>query len=359
MLTASCILLTDQPCASADVSGGGLVCAVYGFDPKSAFFRGRPPAQAARTLSSWGVNAVFGGYQDPEVRKALRGHGIRIFAELGCFVGERYWRERPESRPVNDVGQRIAKVKWYAGVCPSQGWLRADIVKRARKLVSRYELDGVWLDFIRYPGHWEAPRPHLEQTCFCAACLRRFLKETGIETPEGLPVREKAHWILANKKDEWTRFKTGSIAGLVREVRRAVTAAKPGTMVGFFAVPWSRDERHGAVLEILGQDHRLLGGWADAVSPMTYHVLIARPASWISSAVSQISRDAGKPVWPVVFVGDQEHPLTAEGLKAAVEAALAPPSGGVILFSLGELERAGRLGEVAPLFETCRRRSGP
>ncbi|MBI5623922.1 MAG: hypothetical protein HY924_09100 [Elusimicrobia bacterium] len=350
LLILAGLILAVQPALAADA---GPVCGVYGFDPKSAAFKGKTPERIAEALSSWGVNAVFGGYKDPLLRKALRGRGIRVFAELTAFAGERHWKTRPESRPVSEVGEPLAKVKWYAAVCPNQTWLRLDIKKRAVSLVRKQEVDGVWLDFIRYPGHWEVPEPHLEQTCFCPVCLREFRKETGVAVPEELTAREKARWILSDHKERWTAFKTASIAGLVSEVADAVHAADPAALVGYFAVPWERSEKRGAVLEILGQDHRLMGRAADVVSPMAYHALLRRPASWITDASMAVKADSGKPVWPIIFVGDAEHPLGPGELRAAADAAWQGGSGGLILFDLGKLAEAGRLGELPALFSAC------
>ncbi|MBI5882718.1 MAG: hypothetical protein HZB91_06395 [Elusimicrobia bacterium] len=344
-----CLLLAGPASSQTEAP----VCALYGFNPKAAAFQGKTPPQAARQLSSWGVNAVFGGYENPELRKALRGRGIRAFADLPCFVGEEYWKKRPESRPINEVGEPLRKVKWYAGVCPNQEWLRNSVVKRARDLVRRQELDGVWLDFIRYPGHWEVPAPHLEQTCFCPVCLEKFFRETTIAPPRHLSFREQTAWLLANHREEWVRFKTESIASLVAEVSEAVKDASPGALVGYFAVPWTRSEKRGAVIEVLGQDHLLMGKSADVVSPMAYHALLGRPASWITESASAAGKDSGKPVWPIVFVGDKEHTLTPEELRAAADAAWQGGTGGLILFDFAKLEAASRLDELPYLFSAC------
>ncbi|MFA6316889.1 MAG: hypothetical protein WC943_05670 [Elusimicrobiota bacterium] len=329
------------------------MCGLYGFNPKAKTFQGMNPAQVSRTLASWGVNAVWGGYESPELRKSLRGRGIRVFAELAAFVGEKHWRDTAGGRPVNEAGEPIRKVRWYAGVCPNQEWRRRGIVKAAANLAAKHELDGVWLDFIRYPGHWEVPHPRLEETCFCPACLSKFSEETTINAPRRFSTRQKAAWILANHREEWTQFKTASIASLAAEVRQAVKAKAPNALVGYFAVPWQRSERRGAILTILGQDHRLLGPSVDVVSPMAYHGLVEKPAFWITEASEAVKADSGKPVWPIVFVGDKEHPLSAEELRTAADAAWQAGSGGLILFDFSKLEAAGRLGELPDLFSAC------
>ena len=74
----------------------------------------------------------------------------------------------------HDKGKKIDKVEWYAGVCPNQSWLREQKLNAIKELISKYDIDGIWLDFIRYPCHWEVINPKLEQTCFCPICQSLF-----------------------------------------------------------------------------------------------------------------------------------------------------------------------------------------
>ena len=46
-----------------------------------------------------------------------------------------------------------------------------------------HALDGVWLDFIRWPCHWEVPEPALPRTSFDAATVARFARDAGIDLP--------------------------------------------------------------------------------------------------------------------------------------------------------------------------------
>ena len=61
---------------------------------------GKTPAEQVRLLQSWGNTVLFGGYRDPAFVDAAHEAGMAVYAELGCFAGERWWTEVPASRPI-------------------------------------------------------------------------------------------------------------------------------------------------------------------------------------------------------------------------------------------------------------------
>lgn len=77
----------------------------------------------ARWVQRHGFNAVFGGFRDRRLVRALRRRGIKVYAEVSLFVGKKHWRRRG-GRPVTATGRPLGKQGWYAGVCPNQAWLQ-------------------------------------------------------------------------------------------------------------------------------------------------------------------------------------------------------------------------------------------
>ena len=320
---------------------------VYGYRPDLGPFRDRTPEEAARLLDTWKVNTVFATSLEAGYAERLARAGIAVYLDVVCFQGESHWRAHPESRPVDAEGRPIVKEGWYAGVCPSQGWLREQIVRKARRYARMEGVRGVWLDFIRYPVHWEVPKPRIREYCFCPACLGRFRVETGIEIPPSRGTTgEKAAWILENHREAWVSWKCANVAGLVREVRQAVKAANPDCLLGLFTVPWRPGEGGRAVA---GQDYALLARWADVFSPMVYHPLVGRPPAWAAEIIAWAGKTTGRPIWPILFAGDREHPVTTEEMRQTM--ALAGKSGaeGILLLSLGSLLESGLAAEAFSL----------
>jgi uncharacterized lipoprotein YddW (UPF0748 family) len=131
------------------------------------------------------------------------------------------------------------------------------------ELLTRYpELDGLHLDYIRYPDVLPfAPGSRFGVGMdfgYGAATRARFRAETGLESPFGDSLAN------ANRWDDWRR---DQVTGLVATVRIAARTAHPG--VALSAAVWAWADR--AYLS-LGQDWRrwLEDGLLEFAVPMAY-----------------------------------------------------------------------------------------
>jgi len=336
--------------------GAGLpVKALYGFSPKERAFRGKQPEQMAQTLEQWGVTAVFGGYKDSSLVAALHARGIRVFAEVALFVGKNYWKRYPHSRPIMSTGEPMAPEGWYYGVNPVIPEIRQHNLEKIRRLIERSAVDGVWLDFIRWPCRWEKPTPQLLQTSFDPFTLESFQKDTGIHIPSELKViPDRARWILQHHRGDWTGWKCQQITEFVRQVREILNRAPRKVLLGVFGVPWRSTDLDGAIRHIIAQDYRALSAHVDVFSPMVYHKLCGKDASWVAEITTWVWEMTGKPVWPIVQAMDEPGPLTPQEFRRVVNTALeASGSQGVIIFNLRALSPK-KIGVVKEVF----RRSG-
>jgi hypothetical protein len=316
------------------------VRALYGLDRRAPPFRGLSPTEVVRWLREHHFNAVFGGARDGPLSAALAQAGIRRYAEVALFVGERHWRRHPESRPLGPDGRPHAKRGWYAGVCPSQEWLVEAKLREVERLLGSGRVDGIWLDFIRFPGRWEGRAPTLPQSCFCPTCLRA-LAAAGIGPTEGEP-DARAQAILSRERERFVAWKCARIASVVRRFRERMRAVRPTALLGIFTVPYRRSDRGDPGRAVLGQDARLLGPLVDVVSPMAYHLMLGRPPAWIGELTRTLRAEAGKPIVPVVQACSVPVRLDDEAFLAATRAAVAPPSAGVIVFSQRHFVRERR-----------------
>ena len=315
--------------------------ALYGFSPDQAPFRGKSPQEQVKLLQSWGNTAIFGGYGSPAFVDAAHRAGMPVYAEFGCFVGAQLWERFPASRPVAASGSLLEPDGLYWGVNPAIGAVRQDRLWALERMLTDYSIDGVWLDFIRWPCHWEVHNPVLAHTSFDPDTLARFSAETGIPLPVG-DSPAIAHTVLRESREAWTAWRIGQITSWVARARDLIDRVRPGALLGLFGVPWRRSEYDGAILSIIGQDYQALGSYVDVFSPMVYHTMCGFELAWIAEVLDEVHALSGKPVWPIIQSVDEPTPLSPEEYGMALDTALGSPSSeGVLVYTLaGALEPA-------------------
>lgn len=317
--------------------------ALYGFSPDLEPFAGRPAAAQVDTLHAWGCTAVFGGYQDSEFVAAAHRAGLSVYAEFGCFAGQRWWSEIPDSRPLTAEGVPLEAEGWYYGVNPAVPAVREAQLRALEALLAAYQVDGVWLDFVRWPCHWEVRSPALPLTSFDAGTLARFGEETGIDLPL-LEGRAAAELVLARYAPSWRAWRCAQITSWVAQARAVIDRVRPGALLGLFGVPWRLSDYGGAILDVIGQDYRALGRYVDVFSPMVYHRMCGRPPMWVGAVTYEVRALSSKPVWPIVQAVDEPDHLPAAEYGRALDTALShPASDGVIVFHLPGVLTGNRL----------------
>jgi hypothetical protein len=313
--------------------------ALYGFTPDLEPFAGKTASEQVQLLASWGCAAVFGGFRDGAFVDAAHAAGLKVYAEFGCFVRKSWWDEFPESRPITDTGRPLEPDGWYYGVNPSTVVVRRRLLKSFGRLLTRHAVDGVWLDFIRWPCHWEAPDPYLPQTSFDAHTLGRFQRDTGVAVPIEDPALA-AESLLGPNSAQWTAWRCQQINSWVKQARQSMRRIRPGAILGLFGVPWRLSDHEGAILNVVAQDYAALAAYVDVFSPMAYHAMCDQPVHWIGEVADEVRVLTGKPVWPIIQSVDEPRRLPAAEYAAALDVALHhPASAGVIVFTLkGALE---------------------
>lgn len=309
--------------------------AVFGLESNLKQFPDMTETEIAQELKKEGINAVFGGYENKTLREAFHKEGIKIYAEIGLFVGTEHWKSHPESRPITRRGIPMEKEDWYGGVCPNQDWLRQKKLLSIQKLCKENQVDGIWLDFIRYPCHWEGKDPQLTDTCFCPVCLQRFQQQTGIKIPAKLKsTKIKADWILTNHPDDWYNWRCSVITDYVKETRKVIKKVNPKILVGLFGVPWTASDYDNAIYRIIGQDYRKLAPFVDVFSPMVYHRICYKNPDWIHQVTAEFQIMTGKPVVPIIQACSVPDTLSEGEFIHSLNEARKSPSSGVIIFTL-------------------------
>lgn len=327
--------------------------ALWGYEPEAQ----ASPTEAAEALQELGANAVFMNNASPPLLQALRAANIKIFTTLNVFGDHSVWARYPQLRPVDSNGD-LLPAKAGNGICPTQRWYWPRILQGLQQKIDA-GYDGVWLDFIRFSGHWEEARPKLQPTCFCDSTLADFSRATGITIPPDLEKQEaqahnnggddepalrsknaaQAAWILKHHRRAWRNYLAGVIAAFA--ARAKTQTAKQQVVLGAFVVPWQREEFGFAILDQLGQDYRKLREHIDIFSPMLYHELCGRETDWVARFVDYTAAETQKPVLPIIQCEfDREHPVSDDEFAGAILNALDEPSQGVIIFKYTALLEA-------------------
>lgn len=269
--------------------------------------------------------------------------GIEMWASVTWFSDhtEPVRDRRPELWPRNSYGELRSQNEWYVGVVPSDHSWNRQLQVRTTQLARAYDIDGLCVDFFRWPVHWEAEfRPGCtpEDSSFDDISLAAY-RAAGSDLPEGVSGSDAAGWIIANELAAWIDFKCDIINALARCVVADIRTACPSLPVGVFVVPGTDQMRR----RYAGQDLEALSDEFDVVLPMLYHRMIGRDTDWLASAISEtITTAANSSVAAVVQVSsthpvagdwDWGPPMTPGDANDAIRVARgATGAGGIVVF---------------------------
>jgi len=295
-----------------------------------------------------GINAVMTEAEtyDPAAVDATHAAGLRFYAGLACFSDHasnfRLIRERPELWPILENGEPRPQLEWYVGMTPSDRRRQADLFATIGWIARKNPIDGLFLDFVRWPLHWEIElrpgRPRPLDSSFDAATLARFEDATGIAPPADLTsVAARAAWIRGRCFHQWVDFKCKVVTDFVGEARSALKQARPVAELGIYVVP----EVDGLTEPLTGQRLRDLHPLVDWVSPMLYHNILLKAPGWIGAALAQVTRIAGRKTLPVLQADSNRDPalaaywgppMSAADWSAALGEIAAPDVAGLVVF---------------------------
>ncbi|MBW3534108.1 MAG: family 10 glycosylhydrolase, partial [Gemmatimonadetes bacterium] len=147
---------------------------------------------------------------------------------------------------------------------PSDPVVRRRVTEVVEDLASRYDLDGVHLDYIRYPG------PDFDYSRGALEAFRGWMAErvpaAERAAAEGAWPRDPLAYAEAFPQ-EWAEFRREQVTRLTEEVAGAARGARPGIVVSAAVFPDPEDARRNRF-----QDWGAWARWGllDAVAPMAY-----------------------------------------------------------------------------------------
>lgn len=292
------------------------------------------PADQQRRFEQYrafGVDAVLFSGVSPAVFARAKAQGLATHAWTWTLCrGDRDLLEKhPDWYVVSREGKSAAThppyVGYYHFLCPSRPEVQEHLARQFADLADTPDLDGVHLDYIRFPDvilpvalwkqynlvqHEELP-PY--DFCYCAVCRAAFKAEAGIDPLE--LADPPAH-------DAWRAFRYASVTRLVNRLVDVVH--RKGRQITAAVFPTPQIAR-----KLVRQD------WVrwnlDAVLPMVYHSFYNEPIAWIEKAVREgvTALPPGRPLYAGLHLPDLK---TDAAFDQAVRAARDGGAQGVALF---------------------------
>lgn len=206
-------------------------------------------------------------------------------------------------------------------------------------LVRQYPLDGVHLDYIRYPAaDYDYSRAALE--AFRTSVIADLAPEDV--TRYDLRARREPLIYTDAFPQRWLTFRQARLTTLVARLRATVLAARPAARITTSVWP-DADDAVGRKMQ--NWPGWLQDGLIDAVCPMMY---TTRPDVFAQQLRTLASHPAGT-VWPGIGV----YRIGAPEAARRVAAARAAGFSGVMLFSYDSM--TGGLGRPSPYLASLRR----
>ena len=192
-------------------------------------------------------------------------------------------------------------------------------------IVSRYDVDGIHLDYIRFPN---------DEFDYSAASLGEFRSEitsriTRQERSEYAGrARGRPLFYTEMFPQRWQEFRRARLTALLTRIRSVVKARRPRAMVTAAVFPDAHDAINRRFQNWAGW---LDAGLLDAICPMTY----TTDASLFRSQIAGVEQLAGpRPVWAGIGAYQLSPNAAIENIRAARELG----AEGVVLFSYDNLD---------------------
>jgi uncharacterized lipoprotein YddW (UPF0748 family) len=207
---------------------------------------------------------------------------------------------------------------------PLHAGAASHITAVVRELAAQYEVDGIHLDYVRYPG---------EEFDYSRLALQQFkesvLPDMTAAERRTLAAREALDPLAYPNfyPERWKAFRRSRLTSLVMRVRTAAKDARPGILVSAAVVPDAAEAFQARL-----QDWRtwLDQSLIDVVCPMAY---TPDPKQFESQVAMAQDYSAGRPVW--AGIGAYRLPSAATLQFIATSRRLGVQ--GVILFSYDAL----------------------
>lgn len=266
-------------------------------------------------MQEWGVDPI-----EVMVREAhevgLEIHPVFVIFCEGSFKG---WDVPSEPGPWLSKHRELAQVdKDGKGIlrwaCPSSEEVRRHEANLMLEVVKRYDVDGVQLDYIRYPEEAFG--------CYCKHCREKFKEEHGVD-PVDIDQRDQ-------KMARWLDWRARNITTFVRDLRKEIQQINENV-----ALSAAVFKNYPTCFYLNGQDwvEWCTKGLVDFACPMNYefHTKIAKYRARAHRAA------VGKET--IIYEGlgkkTSQSVLTPEAVEEQLKTFIKEGANGITIFAYG------------------------
>lgn len=299
---------------------------------------------------------------------ACHPRGIKVHAWLNYHQDDAFGTKTARKYTIYHVARNPAQPYSVndGRICPlrAKEEYNAYFLSIVQEILLNYQVDGIHLDYIRYPH---------TVYCFCPA-HRQFAAEHGINFERVRDLINQTYYVPGDQQTyfnafaagdpdavKWAGMRVDEVNSVVAMVRQAVgshnatygrnvalsAALMPEGGLTSMATSGARSDQFG--LCHYAQKYEDIASATSFIAPMSYHADYGKPASWVGDVTAgAVAKAAGKPV----LAGIQAYsPGTAQQMKDALSAARWNGASGFVLFRYGTMT-AARWTAIVPTLDT-------
>lgn len=286
-----------------------------------------PPGPILEKYPEW-ANVQFSALI-PEAVPAPTGSAAKPAAsKLAAPLPTEPVREPKLLAPKKPVPSTLETGGYYLD--PANAQVQEFLLKLLEEIVTRYDVDGVQLDYIRYPASFPPDRFSYRKTTWGYTDTARKQFQSAYEVdPTEIDPKKPEHAALWKA---WQDFKTGRVNAFVARANTLIREKNPKVKISAAVFPDAV-----AALEQKCQDwqHWVKKGWLDFLAPMTLtsaNKVIERDVRYMTNATQ------GKiPVYAGLFGPFNDAP--AELILSQIDTAKRAGANGYVLFDTAHLTR--------------------
>lgn len=297
--------------------------AAAGFNAVFFQVRGQHDAFYASKLEPWAAELSGTLGHDPgwdPLKIAVESghaHGLHVHAYINAFPLWRgdtapvtsqpmhAWLEHPDWLVANREGTPMALNEQYVFASPGNPRVRERLASVAQDIADRYRVDGIHLDYIRYPG-----------------------------AESGFDVASLADWEAQGRTD-FSTWRRHAVTSSVASVARAVSVPVSAAVWGVYKNRWGWADVSEGFNDYFQDAAQFTGeGHADALIPMIYWTV--RPGERLDFELlvkDHMSRANGRHV----YAGVRAHPSwSVAEIEETIRAARRQGAHGIVVFEYSE-----------------------
>jgi hypothetical protein len=302
------------------------------------------------------IGLLYNGGHDPETYKRVGGIAHELGLEFQTWIPTMIQGENPKLPPDlyawNGLGEsawdKPAYADYYKFLCPNREEVYLFLEDLYLKIASLEEVDGIHLDYIRYPdvilarGLWDKYGLVMDREypqydyCYCDHCVEGFKEQSGIDIRS---VEDPA------EVEQWKKYRYDLITGIVNRLTIAVHASGKVISAAVFPGP------NSVARKIVRQEW---DKWnLDAFYPMNYNDFYLEDTRWIGEVCKEgvTALENKKPLYSGLFIcpkpetksqqaDPENHGLLPEELEDAIRESMENGAAGVCLFTPGRMTEA-------------------